>query len=183
MIDIESRMKSLSLNLEIRANENSDEYKSFADKVRTGTYGGCGGLAVGMIIADVLGCSGICSASVTTTCIGAGVSTVEGILASYRNSIAEFLEKTNNIKESIGGMEKAVIEAVNVLEAELDIINEWAEISDNLSNRIEDYPLKVLQKFEVIRKIFLRNVIDLGEVAQKFLNQPVSFFGDDDQEN
>ena len=66
------------------------------------------------------------------------------------------------------------------MEGELNIINEWEEISENLSNKIEKYPVKYLQKFKAIRKVFLRNVIDLGEVAQKFLNQPVSFFGDDD---
>ena len=97
-------------------------------------------------------------------------------MAAYRESIAEFLEKTNNIKGSIGGMEEAVSEAVNVLEYELSIIHEWEQISDNLGNKIEKYPVKYLQKFKEIRKIFLRNVIDLGEVAQKFLDQPVSFF-------
>ena len=58
MIDIESRMKILSLDLENRANENSVEYKSFAHEVRAGTYGGCGGLAALMIVADVFGCYG-----------------------------------------------------------------------------------------------------------------------------
>merc|ERR1712038_24947 len=182
MEDIESRMKILSLDLENRANENSDEYKSFAHDVRAGTYTGCGGLAVGMIVADIFGCLGFCSASVTSSCFGAGIASVEGVLAAYRNSIAEFLEKTDNIKGSIDGMEEAVSEAVNVLEYELSIINEWEEISDNLSIKIEKYPVKYLQKFKAIRKIFLRNVIDLSEVAQKFLDQPISFFGDDDQE-
>ena len=97
-------------------------------------------------------------------------------MAAYRESIAEFLEKTNNIKGSIGGMEEAVSEAVNVLEYELSIIHEWEQISDNLGNKIEKYPVKYLQKFKEIRKIFLRNVVDLAEVAQKFLDQPVSFF-------
>merc|ERR1719510_166679 len=133
-------------------------------------------MAAVMIVADDFGCLGICSASVTTSCYGVGISTVEGVLAAYRNSIAEFLEKTNYIKGSIGGMEETVSEAVNVLEGELNIINEWEEISENLSNKIEKYPVKYLQKFKAIRKVFLRNVIDLGEVAQKFLDQPASFF-------
>lgn len=182
MIDIESRMKILSLDLENRANENSDEYKKFENEVRGGTYGGCGGLAVGMIVADALGCLGLCSATVTTTCFGVGITSVEGVLAAYRKSVAEFLEKTTNIKESIDGMEDSVIEAVKVLEYELSIIHEWEQISDNLGNKIEKYPVKYLQKFKAIRKIFLRNVVDLAEVAQKFLDQPISFFGDDKQE-
>merc|ERR1712018_515851 len=167
--------------LENLANKNSDEYKKYAHKIRAGTYGSCGGLAAGMIVADILGCLGICSASVTSSCFVAGISSVEGVLAAYRKSLAEFLEKSKNIKGSIDGMEEAVKEAVNVLEYELSIIHEWEEISDNLSNKIEKYPIKYLQKYKAIRKIFLRNVVDLGEVAQKFLDQPVSFFGDDDQ--
>jgi len=182
MIDIDSRMKILSLELENLGNENSEEYKKFAHEIRAGTYGSCGGLAAGMIVADIFGCLGLCSASVTSSCFVAGVSSVEGVLAAYRKSVAEFLEKSNNIKGSIDGMEEAVKEAVNVLEYELSIIHEWEEISDNLSNKIEKYPIKYLQKYKAIRKIFLRNVVDLGEVAQKFLDQPVSFFGDDDQE-
>lgn len=182
MIDIETRIKILILKLKKRADKNSNEYKKFAAEVRAGTYGGCGGLAVAMLVADFVGCSGVCSASFTTSCFAAGVSSVEGVLAAYRKSVAEFLEKSNNIKGSIDGMEEAVKEAVNVLEYELSIIHEWEEISDNLSNKIEKYPIKYLQKYKAIKKIFLRNVVDLGEVAQKFLDQPVVFFGDDDQE-
>lgn len=179
MTDIESRMKILILDLENRVNENSNEYKQFAHEVRSGTYTGCTGLAIGMAIADALGCFGLCSATVTSTCFGVGVPAVEGTLAQYRATITDFIEISTKVKDNIGGMETSVNDAVAVLEHELSILHEWEEISDNLSTKMERYPIKYLQKFKSIRKIFVRNVHDLEEVAQKFLDQPVSFFADD----
>ena len=123
--------------------------------------------------------SGLCSATVTSTCFGVGVPAVEGTLAQYRATITDFIEISTKVKDNIGGMETSVNDAVAVLEHELSILHEWEEISDNLSTKMERYPIKYLQKFKSIRKIFVRNVHDLEEVAQKFLDQPVSFFADD----
>jgi len=56
--------------------------------VRATAYGTATGVTVGMIIADVFGCLGICSATVTSSTWAATVATVEATIATAEEELS-----------------------------------------------------------------------------------------------
>ena len=61
--------------------ENSAEHKQWSGKLRAATYSSAGGVTVGLIIADILGCSGICSGIGNAIAWGTTIPTVEVSIA------------------------------------------------------------------------------------------------------
>merc|ERR1712038_1623402 len=177
MDKMESDMRKQILELEKISDENSQEYQVFQAKVRSSTYGSCAGVAVGMAIADVFGCLGVCSATVTTTCFAVGAGASEGSLATWREALDEFRGKCEGLQAGIAGMEETTQRAQDILAKELAIIHEWEQASEDLSDKIEQYPAKYLQKYQAIKTIFVRSVDGLRTAAESFLAQPISFFG------
>jgi len=181
MDKIKVDMTVLIMKFENLRNENSDEYNKFVEEVTAGTYQTCAGLAVGLVIADIFGCLGLCTGIGTTTCIGVQSSSVEDVLAEYKATINDFVERSSSVKDNMSKMFLAVDESVKVLEYQLDVVTEWDIISNNLSVLVERYPVKYLKKFKQISKVFIKNVEDLEKVAQTFLDQPILLFHQDGQ--
>ena len=61
--------------------ENSAEHKRWSGKLRASTYSSAGGVTVGMIIADIFGCLGICSAVGNAVAWGTSIPAVETSIA------------------------------------------------------------------------------------------------------
>ena len=53
-----TQLSTTKAGIDKMLDSRSAEYKTWTTKVRTGTYGGCGALTAGTLVADFLGCSG-----------------------------------------------------------------------------------------------------------------------------
>ena len=76
-----SRMRDLTRLLRDMSDSNSEEYASWASALRAGAYSAAGSVTVGMIIADVLGCLGVCSIVGNSVGWGTAVATTETSIA------------------------------------------------------------------------------------------------------
>jgi len=176
--NFEARLGKFHGELKHQQDTNSEDYQSYASDIRAAVYSSCTGVTVGMIIADIFGCFGICSASATSTCWAVGATTVETTLASYSSSLEAISERIETMKNEVTGLEGTGIKGINFLENELKHINEWEYHASEIARELAaDDSAEFLAEFVSARKSFMILIDDLGEVAQKFINQPVSFYG------
>ena len=74
-------LRDFHKDLKKMLDENSAEHKEWSSQLRAGVYSSAGSVTVGMIIADIFGCLGICSAVGNAVAWGTAIPTVEGSIA------------------------------------------------------------------------------------------------------
>jgi len=158
--------------LEKMVNKNSAEYKAWTTKTRAGTYGTIAATTVGCIIADILGALGICSAAVLGTS-AAAIAAIEAGIAEYRAEMEKLVTITGRMLKNGKTVDQDINEAIDILTEEIDLINNWANSAEVVSNNIDKYPQEYLKKYITIRTVFINGLDDLKNAADKFLAQPV----------
>ena len=78
----ESRMSDINIALAKMLDTNSQDYASWASPVRASAYSTSGGISVGLAIADILGCLGLCSSIGNVANWGTTISNTEATIAS-----------------------------------------------------------------------------------------------------
>ena len=74
-------LRDFHKDLKKMLDENSAEHKQWSSDLRAVAYSSAGGVTVGMIIADVFGCFGICSAVGNAVAWGTSIPAVETSIA------------------------------------------------------------------------------------------------------
>jgi len=172
-------MKQVIEKLDRSITNGTEEYENWTSNVRWGAYGGAGSVAAGLIVADILGCLGICSAIGTTASIATAAITVESAIAEYSAKLELFQERVEAIQEKLSGMDELVKSAVEALKDEIDILNRWDSSAETVSFNFDTYSEEKLKKFEALRKIVRRGIDALQANAQEFLEQPVNILGEE----
>ena len=174
--NLNSSIKTQNQKLEKLVDKRSAEYKAWTKNLRTGVYSGIGATTTGLIIADIFGCSGICSAvgaaaSISTT------ATIETEIAKYSAKLEKLKSITDRMLESGGKFDKTITEAIVILTDEIELINNWTNSAEIVNRNIDKYPQEYLKKYKSIRSIFVNGLDDLSTAAQDFLDQPVDILG------
>ena len=151
---------------------NSAEYKAMTTKLRAGLYGTIGAATVGCIIADILGALGICSAAALGTS-AAAIAAIEAGIAEYRAEMEKLVTITGRMLKNGKTVDQDINEAIDILTEEIDLINNWANSAEVVSNNIDKYPQEYLKKYITIRTVFSNGLDDLKNAAETFLAQPV----------
>merc|ERR1711872_106235 len=172
-------MKQVIEKLDRSITNGTEEYENWTSNFRWGAYGGVGSVAAGLIVADILGCLGICSAIGTTASIATAAITVESAIAEYSAKLELFQERVEAIQEKLSGMDELVKSAVEALKDEIDILNRWDSSAETVSFNFDTYSEEKLKKFEALRKIVRRGIDALQANAQEFLEQPVNILGEE----
>ena len=76
-----SQLKKFNQLMTKMVDPNSEEYEIWTSRVRGTAYGSATGVTVGMIVADILGCLGLCSGIVTSTTWGTAIAATESAIA------------------------------------------------------------------------------------------------------
>jgi len=183
------------MELEKLSNAYSEKYKKwrkqleqgvqpeeYGEELRSGVYSGCSAVTIGMILADIFGCFGICSATATSSCWAAAIASVESSIADYRNAVKvkDVENRANAVIASIGNLDETVKNAINGLNYELHILLKWEATARKVESKLgkKSFEPKILSAAKRIRKTLVRNVKELNYVAQEFLALPTSLFGD-----
>jgi len=74
------------------------------------------------------------------------------------------LRKTRILNQDIGG-------AIGVITGEIDLITEWAANAKAVSDDIELYPEEYLVKYQGIKIVFKSGLVDLKDIAKRFLDK------------
>jgi len=157
-------------------NKKSAEHKQWKTKLRAGAYGTSGALTVGMIIADVLGCLGICSGVVTSSAWITATATAEGNIAIVKQHFEELETIGNSIKADFGDIRTQTSNLMTVLQTELRIVASWKTNAQNLNGKLDRLSLDSFDRLPFYRNSFLRSVLALRKSAEEYLNQPVVLF-------
>jgi len=170
-----------NLNASIKVHNNkltkmvtkgSAEYEEWVKKCRGGVYGAIATSTTACIIADALGALGICSA-ISGVSSGIATAVTEVKIAEYRATLEKMKDLTDRMLQSGKDFDKSINVAIKNLTHEIDIIGQWTEAADNVSQNIQRYPATYLKQYKTIQKTFTNGINDLGNVAKNFLAQPV----------
>jgi len=170
--NLNSSIKTQNNKLGKLVDKNSDEYKAWRHKTRAGVYTTIGATTVGLIIADIFGCLGICS-GVGIVVHGTAVGATEAEIAKYSAQLTHMKSITDRMLESGGKFDKTITEAIAILTDEIELINKWTNSAEKVNRNIDKYPLAYLKKYKSIRTAFVDGLDDLSTAAQDFLAQPV----------
>merc|ERR1712165_287431 len=170
--NLNSSIKTQNHKLGKLVDKNSDEYNDWTHKTRAGVYTAIGSTTVGLIIADIFGCLGICSAvnGVVSISTAAGLETE---IAKYSAKLETLKSITDRMLESGGKFDQTITEAITILTDEIELINKWTNSAEVVNRNIDKYPLAYLKKYKSIRNAFVDGLDDLSTAAQDFLAQPV----------
>ena len=158
--------------LEKMVNKNSAEYKAWTTKTRAGTYGSIAATTVGCIIADILVSFGACSAVSLPASITAGTA-IEVAIAEYSAEMEKLVTITGRMLKNGKTVDQDINDAIDILTEEIDLINNWANSAELVSNNIDKYPQEYLKKYITIRTVFINGLDDLKIASETFLAQPV----------
>jgi len=171
-----STIRTQNRKLEKLTDKNSAEFKELRTKMRAGLWSTVGATTVGLIIADIFGCLGICSATGLAASVTA-IAGAEGGFAKYTAKLETWKEITDRMVESGFNFDRTLTEAIGVLTDEIDLINNWTNSAEVVNSNIDKYPQQYLKKMKTIRTIFVNGLDDLSNSAQDFLDQPVDILG------
>merc|ERR1712079_128858 len=100
-------------------------------------------------------------------------------LADIKTKSERFLERTRILNQDIDV-------AIDLIAENLDQINTWADSAEDVSENIEDYAAKYLEKYESSREAFKTGLVDLKNVAEQFLVDRITtssrLLGTDDED-
>jgi len=155
----------------IQMNEFVTNSSTWIEKTREGLYSAVGATTVGLIIADVFGCLGLCSA-VGAVASGSTAAATEKEVAIVIKKIEKLKFISDEMLRSGKNFDKAINVAIDLLENEIEIIGKWTQSAKIVSANIEEYPVETLRLLKPFRTIFITGLDDLKMAAEEFLAQP-----------
>merc|ERR1711944_23046 len=117
--------------------ENSAEHEAWVTEIRAGVYSTAGGLTAGMIVADIFGCLGLCSAIVTSTTWAVSIPVVESKIAEVTAKIEQMEATTENAIKDIDNISQQTKGIQVFIQEETLIIIKWQNSVENTSRNIE----------------------------------------------
>jgi len=174
--NLNSSIKTQNRKLVKMVDKNSAEYKEWTHNARAGLYSGVGATTVGLIIADIFGCFGVCSATGAIVS-GTTIAGIEVEIAKYAAKLETLKSITDGMLESGEKFDKTINEAIVILTDEIELINNWTNSAEVVNRNIEKYPQEYLKKYKSIRSVFVDGLDDLSAAAQDFMDQPVDILG------
>merc|ERR1712241_98721 len=92
-------------------------------------------------------------------------------LESSRLELAALKSKSDRLLRKTTILNQDIDDAINVITVELDLITKWVASAKVVSDNIELYPEKFLVKYQGIKEVFQSGLVDLKNIAKKFLDK------------
>merc|ERR1711953_1132841 len=170
--NLNDSIKVHNIKLTKMVTKGTAEYEAWVEKCRGGVYGAAGGTTLTCIIADSLGALGICSA-ISAAGVGIAIAITEVKINEYTRTLEKMKKITDRMLQSGEEFDKSINEAIKNLSHEIDLIGQWSEAADNVSQNIQRYPATYLKKYKTLQRTFTNGINRLGNAAENFLAQPV----------
>merc|ERR1711923_173221 len=92
-------------------------------------------------------------------------------LESSRLELAALKSRSDRLLGKTRILNQDIDDAINVITVELDLITKWVASAKVVSDNIELYPEKFLVKYQGIKEVFQSGLVDLKDIAKKFLDK------------
>lgn len=149
---------------------NTQEYESWTSAVRAAAYTGAGSVHVGLIVADVFGCLGICSTVGGAATWGATAAIVESKIEEYSLALQALEDIGDRVKININDFNTEMNDAKAILIEEIRLITDWEVAAENVNNNIDSFSIEDLKAVAVFQVIFVDDVNSLKKTAEDYLN-------------
>jgi hypothetical protein len=150
------------------SDKNSAEFRRWSSAIRATYISGNSVITVGMVIADIFGCYGVCSATVSTTTWAATAATAEVAINKYRGEIEALEDQVDNAIKHLKKLDQSTEGAVELITDEMNLVIRWQAAADNVENTINDFSLEQLQAIRAFQSIFANSISKLKNAAQGF---------------
>jgi len=171
--NINSSVKEKNIRLKKMVTKGTEEYNDWVTKTREGVYGALTGATTALIIADIFGCLGICSAVNDAISKPLITATTEALI---KEKLERFQVITSTMMKSGDYFDRTVKEAMVILNDEIDLIDRWTNSAKKVKRNINKYPTEYLKKYDSVRDNFIRGLDDLKSSAEEFRARPVEIF-------
>jgi len=155
--------------------KESAQHKAWTTGVRAGFYSGAGAITVSMAVADVMGCSGLCSGIVSTSTIASTIAAVELKIAQVTAKLKELEENVEAATDDVDSVGEAIGTLEGFLVKETAILVNWLASVKTMDTTIQRASYESFSRLPVFREIFTASLMQLQDAAQLFLDQPVLF--------
>jgi len=146
--------------------EESEAYGNWTKTLREAVYGTNTAITVGMLIADVFGCLGICSGIVTTTTWTISVSSVETTIADYTAELKALEKQTELALMDLHTLDEACETTIETLSSELQLIRNWSEAVEKVKKSLVIFSADELKEYAKYKDKFLSTISKLKRAAE-----------------
>jgi len=157
----------------------SEEHAAMKSSMRAGLYGGGSGALVGTVIADVLGCMGICSGVLLTAGI-TGTAVLETKIAQVEAELEILETLVSRSDSSIKDMKTNYIGVLlDFIKVETGAIQRWQNAIEVLDFKMGYAKDEEFFELSLHRRSFGNAVRNLKAAATEFYKRPRKIFGTD----
>ena len=174
---VNNKLESFKQGIEQMLDENSAEHKSWTTAVRAGVYSTAGTLTAAMIVADIFGCLGYCSATVSSSAWITGVSITESAIKVVSDKMTQMEETVLSAVDDIDNIGEKTKIIQQFIQDETIIIIQWENSVDHVKSNIGKIQEESFYRLNLKREVFTHAVEGLRDAAQKFWDRPDGIFG------
>ena len=174
---VNNKLESFKQEIEQMLDENSAEHKSWTTAVRAGVYSTAGTLTAAMIVADIFGCLGYCSATVSSSAWITGVSITESAIKVVSDKMTQMEETVLSAVDDIDNIGEKTKIIQQFIQDETIIIIQWENSVDHVKSNIGKIQEESFYRLNLKREVFTHAVEGLRDAAQKFWDRPDGIFG------
>jgi len=176
---VNSKLETLKTTMDHMLDESTAEHDSWTSSIRAGVYATSGVATVGFIIADILGCLGLCSTIGNAAVWGTTVGAVESEIAKVAAKIEQMDASVANAAEDIDNIATQTKTIQVFIQQETLIIIKWENSVDHLAHKIDDIEEASFYRLGLKRRAFTEALKGLRDAAQEFWDRPDGIFGEE----
>jgi len=180
IVAVNGQLRDFHRGIKKMLDTNSEEHEAWAAGVRGGAYGTATSVTIGLIVADALGCLGICSLVGNAIGWGTAVVAAEVSIAEVEAEIEVLEALGENVKKDISDVKARTDKLIKLLEREVDIIGRWSNNAKNLDKKLDRLDLSKFEKLPLYRDNFSKALVRLRESAEEYLAQPEQLWEDEE---
>jgi len=147
---------------------NSQEYEQWTNKARS--LIGYQGVSIGLLVADIFGCLGLCSTVGGVSVWTATVGTLESKIEEYTIALEGLIRIGDRVKGNINEFDTEMNNAKAILIEEIKLITDWEVAAEEVNNNIDSFSIEDLKAIAVFQEIFVGDLDFLKKTAEDYLN-------------
>lgn len=149
---------------------NSQEYQQWTSDARAAAYTTAAGVSIGLLVADIFGCLGLCSTIGNAATWGATAGTLEAKIKEYTIALEGLIRIGDRVKGNINEFNTEMNGAKAILIEEIKLITDWEVAAEEVNNNIDSFSIEDLKAIAVFQEIFVGDLDVLKKTAEDYLN-------------
>lgn len=174
---VNNSLQSFKFGVNQMLDESTAEHETWKSNIRAGVYAGAGGATVGLLVADILGCLGFCTAIGTTSTWAASATIVETKINQVTAKLGELKQTIDNSVEDVDSIIRGTRDISTFIQEETEVLIQWDNAANHLAGKLDNVKKEQFYRLSLQRKSFTNALKGLRDVATEFWKRPDGIFG------